>query len=129
MGGQIEASPQAPSLGIRCSIDHTAHPRLHKGSGTHRAWFQRDDQGAVVESPVALNPGGLSERNQFGVTKRIPPRLASVAAMADAATFGIQNHGCHRHFPGLTDPLRPLKQHCHPALHGGFPHQRTSNDL
>ena len=129
VAGQIQTSPQTSPLGVWCGVDHTAHAGLDESSGTHGARFKRDDQGAVVESPVALDPSGLPQRNEFSVTKRIPRRFTSVASVANAATFGIQHHRCHRHFSSLTDPLSTLKQDGHPALHGGLPHQRTSSDL
>lgn len=113
---QIKAAAQGPPFGVRRSEDHPAHPRLHKGAGTHGAGFQGDKQSVAVEAPVPAQAGGLGQRQQFGMTQRISVALAAIVAPADGSAEGVKHHCRHRDLPQGTCRGGPPQQPLHPPL-------------
>ncbi len=69
--GQINGAPKASTLGIVGSVNHLADTGLHQRPCTHRAGFQRHDQGALIQSPIAQDQGRLAQSHQFRMPERI----------------------------------------------------------
>lgn len=114
MTGQIERAAQGSAFGIPGGVKHTTHPCLYQSSGAHRAWFEGDHQGAVVESPVALNERGLAEGDQLGMAERVLIPVPAVAPPADAAPAPIENDGGNRDLPALATAGGLTEQPGHP---------------
>jgi len=76
---------------------------LSQGPCTHRTRLKRHQQGAVVEAPIASQPSRLSDGYQLGMPKRVAVAFTLIAAMADATTLCIKNHGDHWNFPKSSE--------------------------
>lgn len=106
---------------------HPRNPGQHDRPGAHRARFQGDHQGAVLQAPavpaltqlqcVALQGGGrLADRHDLGVRGGVPVRFAFVPPGTQHAAVGPQNHGADRHILGVQRPARLVQGKAHPGL-------------
>lgn len=69
--GEINRASKTTPFRIVCSVDHPTNAGLHQSSRAHWAWFQRHDQGALVQSPVAENQGCLAQSHEFRMSEWI----------------------------------------------------------
>jgi len=114
IAAEVEDATKGAAFRVEGSIHHTPHPGLYQGSGTHGARLERHHQGAVVEAPVAAQPGCLLQRHQFGMAQRLLIAFASVDAPTDRPSIAIQNHRRHWDFPFGTDAGGAPQQAFHP---------------
>jgi len=102
-------------LGIGCAKNQSADAGVDDGAGAHGARFERDDERAVVESPVPHGFGRLTQRDQFGVGRRIGVNLPTVVGGAEfAAGIGFVHHGANRrfvHFHRLSRKVQRTSHH------------------
>ena len=111
---EIDRAAHGAPLRVPCSIDHLPHSGLYQGPRAHGAGLQRHHQGAIVESPVAAQARGLTDRHQFGMAERVLIHLAGVAPKSDAACLAIENEGAHRYLPLSSDGFGPTQKQAHP---------------
>lgn len=114
---QIQSPPQSPPLPVCCAKNHTPHARLSQGGGTHDAWLQGDQEGAIIKSPVSPQGCRLPQGHQFPMTEGIRVPFPLVAAPTNTAPATIQNDRSHRNLPGPSHHGCPAQQAPHP--HGG----------
>jgi hypothetical protein len=113
-GAQIEYAAQSTPFGVMGAKHHLANPRLHQGSCTHGAGLQCDEQGAVVEAPVAPQASGLLQCHQLGMAKGLLVLLAPVTAPAHGPSLPIHDHGGHGNLALLAHQLSAPQQPLHP---------------
>jgi len=109
---EIEHTSQTAALGVVGSKHNLADSGLHQSPGAHRAGFEGDQQGAVVEAPVAPEARSLLQRHQLGMAQWLLIPLAPVASPAHGSALGIEHNGSHWDFAfaahGLSAPQQPL---------------------
>ena len=66
--------PTAPALSSNAPKTIPGNTGLHRGSGAHGTRFQRDDEGAAVETPVAQLIGGFAQGHNRRVRIGVSPR-------------------------------------------------------
>jgi len=113
--GQIKAATQPPSLQISGPEYHASHAGLHEGPSAHGTRFQGHKQRALVEPPVAQNPGGLTQGDQFGMPERVLIGFTPVATVTDAVPLVIKNDCSNGYFSVSARFIRTGDQHLHPA--------------
>ena len=67
-------------LGIIGPVDDAAEAGVHNQSCAHRAGFEGDGEGAVVEAPVVDCFAGVDDRGELGVAGGVFVALAGVGA-------------------------------------------------
>ena len=96
VANNVPQTSDGASLVIECAKDDPGNTGLHRGSGAHGTRFQRDDEGAAVETPVAQLIGGFAQGHNFGVCGGIGVSLTAVCSPADDGTGWIKDHGTYR---------------------------------
>ena len=118
---EVEAAPQGPPFRITRAKHHCAHARLDQGTGTHGAWLQGHQQGAIGETPGVQRRSGLAQGHQLCMAKGILPVVPAIDAPAHSPSPPIEHHRRHGHFPQGADLASPAQQALHPqpmVLHG-----------
>lgn len=113
---QIQHPTKTTAFRVGRANDHTTHPGLYQGSGAHRAGFEGDQQGAVVEPPVAAQARCLPQGHQLGMPQGVTIQLAPVAAPANRTAFPIEQHRRHRDLAGPSHRFGASQQPVHPGL-------------
>lgn len=102
---------------IRRPIDDRRNARLHDGSGTHRARFERHIQRAIQQPPRAQRLSGLSDRDDLGMRGGILQGLALITAHADDG-FVLDDDRTNRNFALLKSIPRLIESLSHPMIMG-----------
>jgi hypothetical protein len=113
---QIENTAQPSPFRVTGAEHHPAQPRLHQRAGTHRAWLEGHQEGAVVEAPIASQSCSLLQGDQFGMAEWALIPFAPVAAPADGAAVAIEQHRRHGYLAGLPHPGCTAQKPLHPLL-------------
>jgi len=114
VGAQIDHTTQPTSFGVAGTRHHSPHPGLHQCPSTHGAGLECDEQGAVVEAPIAPQASGLLQSHQFGMAEGLLVSLAPVAAPAHGPSLAIHHHGGHGNLSLATHQLSVPEQPLHP---------------
>lgn len=114
VAAEVQHTTEATAFCVARPEHHPAHPRLHQCPRTHRAGFERYQQGAVVEAPVAPQPCGLLQGHQFGMAQGLLILLTPVAAPAHRTTVVIEHYRGHRNFTLGPHRGGPAQQALHP---------------
>ena len=72
--------PQAPAFGSRGAVDDARHAREHDRAGAHRARLERHVEDASSTRQLPSARGGLAQREDLGVRRRVLAQLALVVA-------------------------------------------------
>ena len=99
---------------IRCTEDQLPHPAVDDRAGTHRAGFERDDENAVVETPVPDVRGGVSECEDFGVGNRVVRQFPFVVPCGDDLA-AVNDDGTDRHVVMLRSGVCLVERQLHPC--------------
>ena len=89
---------------------------MNEGAGAHRAWLERDVEGALLEAPRAERMRGGANRDHFGVRGRILVGLAQVEAFGEAKTVGPNDDAADRHFAERRSAVRQDQRFAHPLF-------------
>ena len=80
-------------LEIGGGINDTFDPGPHRGHGTHRTWFQGDNQGVPIEAPVTTGFRGSGQHKHLGMGRRVSPLFASVVIGCNDRPVGVEEDG------------------------------------
>lgn len=106
--GTLESAAPA----VACAVDNTAAPCLGNGARTHWTRFQRDVKRRVGEPMIGEGGSGSTQRNDFGMRRRISAAKRLVAAAGDH--LAVRNHdGANRNFSGHPGRLCFFQRHPH----------------
>lgn len=87
---------RSDSAGLRFprSEHHSADAGQYQRSSAHRAGFQRDGQGAALESPTVTVDGSRStQRQNFRMPGGVARRLPRIAGPGDLTSGGVEHDG------------------------------------
>ena len=70
-------------FGVWCAIDQSSDPGVDDQPGAHRAWFEGNDEGAVIEPPVGDGLASLDDGVELGVPCGVVVHLAGVVGRCE----------------------------------------------
>src|SRR5688572_16345004 len=83
VGDEVHQRTGGSGLRVGGAVNESLHASIDERPGAHRTRFEGDDQRAVVEAPVADNPGGVADGEDLCVGRWVAGELALVAAGGD----------------------------------------------
>lgn len=109
--------------------DHPFDTSQDQCAGAHRAGFQGHGQRAPFEPPpVAVHSGGRPQRQNLGVSRRVPGGLARIRGTGQFASVGVEDHCADRN---VTIGRIPRSSQCRSDQilvdHAGLPRKLVQN--
>ena len=107
-------------------------PGQHDRPGAHGTRLQRDDQGAIIQTPTVLLVGvplcpmvsRATQCQHLGMGGGIAVLFSLIGAGADDVSGGVDDHRADGHIPAVTGVLSQFDRLMHPAAQGGVVRDR-----
>jgi hypothetical protein len=109
---QVHQASSRPVLRGCAPKNNAIHPRVHKGTGAHRAGFLGHVQLAIGESPIANGGLGLGDGQNFGVRSGVLELFHLIVGACDHAPFEYHNRA-NRNLFLLPSPPRHAQSLAH----------------
>ena len=119
IGAEVVQRTARARLGVGGPEHQPAQPGGHRRAGAHRARFERDVQGGVVQSPRSGLGRGLAQGQDLGVAGRVAGGLSLVAGGRDHP-IPADHDRSDRHLAGVarSPGLLECQLHRRPVVHG-----------
>ena len=117
LGEQVDHPAGSAGLRVRRAKDHSPEARMHQRHRTHRAGFQRHEQLAFGQPVVRQQGRGMTQRDNFSVSRGIVRGDRPVVAGGDHPALA-QDHSADRHLADEPCVVRLVQGQAHRVFVG-----------